>query len=150
MQILLVVRATDNSRGDLEYAHHRRRTCRESVHHDEHYQALCAPGVEVRAVASPTIEHVRTFAEKRGIPRWFVDYREMFARAEIELVVLGLPNYLHCDAVLAAAAAGKHVALEKPMAMNLAECDQMIDACRRAGVKLMYAEESRFAPNMSG
>ena len=89
---------------------------------------------------------MRTFAEKRGIPRWFVDYREMYQQAEIQLVVLGLPNYLHCDAVVAAAEAGKHVVLEKPMAMNLAECDRMIEACRRANVKLMYAEELCFAP----
>jgi myo-inositol 2-dehydrogenase / D-chiro-inositol 1-dehydrogenase len=113
----------------------------------QHYEALArVPDAEVVAVASPTIEHVRAFAEKRRISRWFVDYREMFALAEIQLVVLGLPNYLHCEAVLAAAAAGKHVVLEKPMAMNLAECDAMIDACRSAGVKLMYAEELCFAP----
>ena len=68
----------------------------------------------------------------------------MYQRPEIHLVVLGLPNYLHCDAVIAAAQAGKHVVLEKPMAMNLAECDQMIEACRRANVKLMYAEELCF------
>ena len=112
-----------------------------------HFEALeRVPGAVVRAVASPTLDHVRAFAEKRQIPRWFLDYREMFAQSDIELVVLGLPNYLHCDAVLAAAAAGKHVVLEKPMAMNLAECDKMIAACRAAGVKLMYAEELCFAP----
>ncbi|HEY2840191.1 MAG TPA: Gfo/Idh/MocA family oxidoreductase [Pirellulales bacterium] len=113
----------------------------------QHYEALMpVPDAEVLAVASPTIEHVRGFAEKRRIPHWFVDYRQMFELPEIQLVVLGLPNYLHCEAVVAAAASGKHVVLEKPMAMNLAECDQMIDACRRAGVKLMYAEELCFAP----
>jgi myo-inositol 2-dehydrogenase/D-chiro-inositol 1-dehydrogenase len=113
----------------------------------QHYEALQhVADAEVVAVASPTIEHVRTFAEKRGIPRWFVDYRDMFALREIQLVVLGLPNYLHCEAVLAAAAAGKHVVLEKPMAMNLGQCDAMIEACRTAGVKLMYAEELCFAP----
>ncbi len=112
-----------------------------------HFEALeRVPGAIVRGVASPTLDHVRSFAEKRGIPRWFLDYREMFAQSDIELVILGLPNYLHCDAVLAAAAAGKHVVLEKPMAMNLAECDRMIAACRAAGVKLMYAEELCFAP----
>ncbi len=113
----------------------------------QHYEALArVPDAEVLAVASPTIEHVRSFAEKRGVPQWFVDYRKMFELPEIQLVVLGLPNYLHCDAVLAAAAAGKHVVLEKPMAMNLDECDQMIEACRRANVKLMYAEELCYAP----
>jgi len=112
-----------------------------------HYEALQhVPGVQVLGVASPTIEHVRPFAEERRIPHWFVDYHQLLELAEVELVVMGLPNYLHCEAVLAAAAAGKHVVLEKPMAMNLAECDRMIAACRTAGVKLMYAEELCFAP----
>jgi predicted dehydrogenase len=112
-----------------------------------HYVSLTrVPDAEVLAVASPTIEHVRPFAEQRGIARWFVDYRKMLEMPEIDMVVLGLPNDLHCQAVLDAASAGKHVVLEKPMAMNLAECDRMIDACRRAGVKLMYAEELCFAP----
>ena len=70
----------------------------------------------------------------------------MFDLPEIDMVVLGLPNDLHCEAVLAAAAAGKHVVVEKPLALNLAECDRMIEACRQAGVKLMYAEELCFAP----
>ncbi|MBI2825147.1 MAG: Gfo/Idh/MocA family oxidoreductase [Planctomycetia bacterium] len=113
----------------------------------QHYEALQhVADADVLAVASPTIEHVRSFAEKRRIPRWFVDYRQLYELPEIQLVVLGLPNDLHCEAVVAAAAARKHVVLEKPMAMNLAECDRMIEACRAAGVKLMYAEELCFAP----
>lgn len=112
-----------------------------------HYEALRGvPDAEIVAVASPTIEHVRPFAEKRGIPRWFVDYRQMLELPEIDLVVLGIPNDLHREAVLAAASAGKHVVLEKPMALNLRECDEMIAACRQANVKLMYAEELCFAP----
>jgi myo-inositol 2-dehydrogenase / D-chiro-inositol 1-dehydrogenase len=112
-----------------------------------HHEALASvPDARVLAVASPTIERVRPFAEKRGIPHWFVDYRKMLQMPEIQLVVLGLPNDLHCEAVLAAAAAGKHVVVEKPMATSLDECDRMIAACRAAGVKLMYAEELCFAP----
>jgi predicted dehydrogenase len=45
-----------------------------------------------------------------------------------------------------AAAAGKHVVIEKPLCLNLAEADRMIQACRNAGVKLMYAEGLCFAP----
>lgn len=104
------------------------------------------PSAEVLAVASPTLDHVRGFAERHAIPRWFVDYHQLLEMPEIDLVVFGIPNDLHCEAVLAAAEAGKHVVLEKPMALNLAECDRMIEACRRAGVKLMYAEELCFTP----
>lgn len=112
-----------------------------------HHEALRnVPGAEVRAVASATPEHALRFAEERRIPFWCSDFREMFARPDIDLVVLGLPNDLHCEAVLAAAAARKHVVVEKPMALSLAECDRMIAACRAAGVKLMYAEELCFTP----
>src|SRR5262245_24851348 len=70
----------------------------------------------------------------------------MYELPDLDLVVLGLPNDLHCDATVAAAAAGKHVVCEKPLCLNLAEADRMIDACRRAGVLLMYAEELCFTP----
>ncbi|MCP5118944.1 MAG: Gfo/Idh/MocA family oxidoreductase, partial [bacterium] len=104
------------------------------------------PAAELLAAASPTEEHVKRFAAEHGIPHTFTDYRRMLEMDELDMVVLGLPNHLHCQATLDAAAAGKHVVCEKPLAMNLAEADRMIDACRRAGVKLMYAEELCFAP----
>ena len=101
---------------------------------------------EILAVASPTEDHVKPFAEQHNIKHWYTDYRQMLEMDELDMVVLGLPNILHCEATEAAAAAGKHVVVEKPMALNLSECDRMIDACRGAGVKLMYAEELCFAP----
>jgi myo-inositol 2-dehydrogenase/D-chiro-inositol 1-dehydrogenase len=101
-------------------------------------------GAEVLAVASPN--HAAEFAARHRIPHAFPDYREMLAMDELDMVVLGLPNDLHCQATLDAAAAGKHVVAEKPLAMNLAQADRMIEACRRANVKLMYAEELCFAP----
>jgi predicted dehydrogenase len=112
-----------------------------------HCEALRAvPYTEVVGVASATEGHARAFAARHGIPRWFTDYRKLYAMPEVDLVVLGLPNDLHCDATVAAAAAGKHVVCEKPLCLNLAEADRMIDACRRARVKLMYAEELCFTP----
>lgn len=104
------------------------------------------PGTEVVAVASATEGNARAFAERHGIPRWFTDYRRMYELPEIDLVVLGLPNDLHCDATVQAAAAGKHVVCEKPLCLNLAEADRMIAACRQARVQLMYAEELCFTP----
>ena len=112
-----------------------------------HFEALQrVPAAEVVAVASPTECTCATFAQQRGIPNWTTDYRQLLDRDDIQMVVLGLPNDLHCEVTEAAAAAGKHVVVEKPMACNLAECDRMIAACDRAGVKLMYAEELCFAP----
>jgi predicted dehydrogenase len=70
----------------------------------------------------------------------------LLALPDIQMVVVGVPNDLHCQVVLDVAAAGKHVVIEKPLCLNLAEADRMIAACREAGVKLMYAEELCFAP----
>lgn len=112
-----------------------------------HLEALrTVPGAEIVAVTSATEAHVKEFATRHGIPRWFTDYRKMYELPDLDLVVLGLPNDLHCDATVAAAAAGKHVLCEKPLCLNLAEADRMIAACKQAKVKLMYAEELCFTP----
>lgn len=112
-----------------------------------HAEALraCAQA-DLRAVASPTPGNAEGFARRHGIARHFTDYRELLELQDIDMVVVGVPNDLHCAITLAAAAAGKHVVMEKPLCLNLAEADQMIAACRKANVKLMYAEELCFAP----
>src|SRR5580765_2630416 len=101
---------------------------------------------ELFAVASPSKNNARDFAKKHGIPNNFKDYRKLLEMDEIDMVVLGVPNQLHCQVTVDAASAGKHIVLEKPMCLNLAEADQMLAACRKAKVKLMYAEELCFAP----
>ena len=112
-----------------------------------HAEALkTVAGAKLFAVASPSGDHAEGFARAHSIPHHFTDYRKMLEMDEIEMVVLGLPNDLHCQATVDAAAAGKHVVCEKPLAMNLQEADRMIEACRSTGVKLMYAEELCFAP----
>ena len=112
-----------------------------------HAEALRAyPHAEIRAVASPTAGHAKAFAERLSIPHALTDYKKMLAMPEIDMVVVGVPNDLHHRITLDAAAAGKHVVMEKPLCLNLAEADEMIDACRKAKVKLMYAEELCFTP----
>ncbi len=104
------------------------------------------PEAELFAVASPTESHVRPFAQRHGMAHWFTDYRKMLEMEEISLVAISGPNDLHCAMTLDCAAAGKHVIVEKPFAMNMAEADRMIEACRKASVKCMYAEELCFTP----
>ncbi|NPV46519.1 MAG: Gfo/Idh/MocA family oxidoreductase [Armatimonadetes bacterium] len=104
------------------------------------------PNARLVAAASTNPDHVGTFAAKHGIPKHFTDYRDLLALPEVDLVFLCLPNYLHCQACCDAAAAKKHVVCEKPMAMTLAEADQMIATCAANGVLLMYAEELCFTP----
>jgi predicted dehydrogenase len=104
------------------------------------------PRAELLAVASRTPAHVDAFARKFQIPHHFTDYRRMLEMPELDMIIVGAPNDLHCQMVTDAASAGKHIVCEKPLCLNLAEADRMIDACRRAKVKLMYAEELCFAP----
>jgi len=112
-----------------------------------HAEALArVPNAEVRAVCSTTEAGARAFAEQHGIPHWRVGYGDLLARDDIDMVTVCVPNDLHRDVVVAAARAGKHVVCEKPLCLTLDQADEMIAACRDAGVKLMYAEELCFAP----
>jgi predicted dehydrogenase len=112
-----------------------------------HAEALQhCPSARIAAVASPTAGNAQRLASLHGIPHAFSDYRQLLARPDIQMVVVGVPNHLHCEVVVAAAAAGKHIVIEKPLCLNLDEADRMIAACRERNVKLMYAEELCFAP----
>src|SRR5438105_1233351 len=104
------------------------------------------PEAELFAVASPTPGHAETFARKHGIPHHFNNYKKILEMPEVDLIVIGVPNDLHCLMTLDAAAAGKHIVIEKPLCLNLADADRMIETCRKAKVKLMYAEELCFTP----
>ncbi len=71
-------------------------------------------------------------------------YDECLQSGEIDAVFIALPNHLHCEYTLRAAAAGVHVLCEKPMAVTVAECEQMIAAARKADVRLMIAYRLHF------
>jgi len=117
------------------------------------FQASChaesfknVPMAKIMAVSSPTEAHVKEFAKKYNVPKWFTDHRKMLKLPEVDVVTLAVPNYLHAQITIEAAEAGKHIICEKPLCMNLEEADTMISTCRRNNVKLMYAEELCFAP----
>ncbi|MBI4789978.1 MAG: Gfo/Idh/MocA family oxidoreductase [Chloroflexi bacterium] len=103
------------------------------------------PDAKLVAVATRNPERGSTFAAEHG-GTWYADYREMLKREDIHIVTICTPHDLHLPMTLDAAAAGKHVLCEKPMARNVAECDQMIAACERAGVTLGVVFQSRFEP----
>jgi myo-inositol 2-dehydrogenase/D-chiro-inositol 1-dehydrogenase len=67
----------------------------------------------------------------------------LLARRDVDVVVIATPHSTHLPLSLQTAAAGKHVYLEKPMALNVAECDAIIEACRSAGVQLTIAKQTR-------
>ena len=69
-----------------------------------------------------------------------------FLKSDIEAVLIMVPHVYHADIVSKVAAAKKHILCEKPMATTLEDCDRMIQAAKKAGVKLMIAENHRFLP----
>ena len=84
-------------------------------------------------------------AEKYGA-RAYTNLDDLLKDPEVEAVHVCTPHSFHGDQVVAAAEAGKHVIVEKPMALTLQECDQMIEACEAAGKVLMVGQVMRYYP----
>ena len=101
---------------------------------------------EVVAIYGRTKERAASLAEKYGVPKVYDDLDRLFAECDVDVADICVPNYMHHRVCLKAAEAGKHVICEKPLAMNIEEADEMIEACEKRGLKLMYAEELCFAP----
>lgn len=98
----------------------------------------------VTACATRDPAKARDFAARFGIPRAHADHEALARDPEVDAVFVATPNALHAPAVLAAAAAGKHVLCEKPLALSLAEAEAMVAACREAGVLLRLGLHLRF------
>lgn len=103
-------------------------------------------GAQITAVFSRDAARAQAFAAAHGIPRATDDWRSVVEGRDVDAVLVMLPNHLHAEVVQAAAAAGKHVVVEKPLCLTLDEADAMIAACARAGVMLGYAEQLCFTP----
>jgi predicted dehydrogenase len=90
------------------------------------------------------------YAAMYGIPKTSIYTYETFDRIrdnkDVDALYIGLPNSMHREYTLRGAQAGKHVLCEKPMAISSAECREMIDACRRANLKLMIAYRVHYEP----
>jgi predicted dehydrogenase len=113
--------------------------------HIESYQRF-VPEAEVVAVWSRSHERAAAFAKKHHIPKHYPTLEQAITESGCDIVDVCVPNFLHHRAVLAAANAGKHIIIEKPLAMTLEEADEMIAVCKSKNRKLMYAEELCFAP----
>jgi predicted dehydrogenase len=101
---------------------------------------------DVVAIASRDADRAAVTADALGVSRHHGSYDALLADPDVEAVYLPLPNHLHAPWTLRAAAAGKHVLCEKPLALSTAEAGEMIDGCRRAGVELMEAFMYRLHP----
>jgi len=104
------------------------------------------PDCELVAVNRANAALAEEFAQAFGARRWYRDWRELLADDEVQAVYIATPVSLHAEQTIAAAEAGKHVLCEKPMALNVAECDRMLAACAANGVKLGIAYYRHFYP----
>lgn len=105
-----------------------------------------AEGAEVAAICSGRRERAEAAARAHGISLAFDDYREMLARARLDLVCVATPVATHAPIALAAIAAGCHVLCEKPTALDAGEAAAMLRAAEAAGVVHMIDHELRFNP----
>jgi predicted dehydrogenase len=113
----------------------------------KHAQALSKnlPGAELTAVCDTNAEQARKVGEKYNVP-WFTDFEEMIRElgTTIDVVNVLTPSGMHAQHAIRVARCGKHVVVEKPMALTLRDADDMIRACDENGVKLFVVKQNRY------
>ena len=106
--------------------------------------------VKLVGLVTGTPEKAKKYGEKYNIPKENIyNYRnfdEIASNPAIDLVYIVLPNSMHKEYTIRAAKAGKHVICEKPMALDAAECRDMIGACEKAGVSLSIGYRLHYEP----
>lgn len=100
-------------------------------------------GASLAGVCDPMRVRADAIASKFGVPAYY-DIDDFLSRKEIDAVAVLTPSGMHAAHVVACARAGKHVVVEKPMALRLQDADEMIRACDEAGVKLFIVKQNRF------
>ena len=106
------------------------------------------PAAKVVALAETSPARGREAADRFGIKELVTDYRKLLRRADIDVVSIALPNYLHAKVALAALRAGKHVMLDKPMATNARDAAQLVATAKQGKRLLMVGQNIRFTPDV--
>ncbi len=91
------------------------------------------PSAEVVAICGRRYDHVRSLADRFNIPDVYTDFHELCSRSDLDAVTIVTPNSEHAKQAMAAFESGKHVFCEKPMAINIAEAQEMVLAAERSG-----------------
>jgi predicted dehydrogenase len=108
------------------------------------------PGARVAAVSDPVRVSREAARQELGEVAEFDDYRDLLEHRGVQAVLIAAPTALHREVAVGAAGHGKHVFCEKPMAMNVEECDAMISAAKAAGVVLQIGFMRRFDESFRG
>lgn len=106
---------------------------------------LGTPGARLAGATDPNGQARLDFTRKYGIHA-FDSVEELLASKDVDVVCICTPSGLHAPLAVKAAEAGKHIVVEKPMAINLKEADDIIGACEANGVKLSVISQLRFSP----
>jgi len=100
----------------------------------------------LKAICDCNEGKAKAFAKTWGYESVETDWKKLIARDDIDLIDICTPNFTHCEIALAAAKAGKMILSEKPLAMNVAEAEQMVDAVEKAGVPNLVSYNYRRVP----
>ena len=101
---------------------------------------------EIVAIADIREEQLKEKVDAFGFKDAYLDYHDLLARDDIDAVLLPLPDQVHCQVACDAMRAGKHVLCEKPMALSLDECKEMIRVSDETGKQLMIGQVGRYTP----
>lgn len=112
-----------------------------STRHAEEIQAI--EGAELVAVADVDANKAKALSARFGTD-WYVDYKEMLKRDDVDVVNILTPSAMHAEMTMDAAREGKHVIVEKPMDIHLDKAKAMVKSCRDAGVKLSIISQHLF------
>lgn len=107
------------------------------------------PNGKIVALVDPALEIRRETGSQFGIEAGFDSLSAALDQVDFDAVIITTPTFTHKALVEEAAAHGKHIFLEKPMALNLEECDAILDATRKAGVLLQLGFMRRFDPEFA-
>jgi len=111
-----------------------------------HHLAFTVTDADFAAVADSNAETARQVAARYGVKKYFNDYRALLDQKDIEAVVIASPTGTHAEVIKAAAAAGKHIFSEKPLALTLKDCDEALAAVEKVRVKLQVGFMRHYDP----
>jgi len=101
---------------------------------------------ELVAVCDNDAEILKRVGDEFGVERRYLDFYEMLRDGGFDCVILSTPDYVHREHAVAACEAGYHVLCEKPLAQTVADCEAMVEAARKTGMKFMTGQVCRKAP----
>ncbi len=105
------------------------------------------PNSKLVAVMRRDEDKVRDYAARHGVPKWYTSAQDLVDDPDVNAVYIATPPHMHLPYTKLAAEAGKPVYVEKPMARNFAECQEMIAACEKANLPLYVAYYRRALPH---